>query len=179
MKTNLLFKMSAMALAIGSASLSYADGKILGRVSDANGQVYFEGAQVRIDSLNLTTSTKRDGRFSFTTVPAGDYELTINYLGAEEVTQSVTVSDNEISTLAVKIGEEVKAEENVIIIGQAASANRALNQMRSADNLISVVTSDAIGQLPDENVSEALQRISGVFIQRDQGEGRFVGVRGA
>ncbi|MYL01673.1 MAG: TonB-dependent receptor plug domain-containing protein [Gammaproteobacteria bacterium] len=50
--------------------------------------------------------------------------------------------------------------------------------MRSADNLISVVTSDSIGQFPDENVSEALQRINGVFVERDQGEGRFVGVRG-
>jgi TonB-dependent receptor len=42
----------------------------------------------------------------------------------------------------------------------------------------SIVASDAIGTLPDENAAEALNRIAGISIERDQGEGRFVVVRG-
>lgn len=68
--------------------------------------------------------------------------------------------------------------EEVVVIGNAASINRALQEQRNADNIRSVVSADAIGKLPDTNVSEALQRIPGVSIERDQGEGRFVSVRG-
>lgn len=68
--------------------------------------------------------------------------------------------------------------EEVVVIGNAASINRALNAQRMADNIKSVVSADAIGKLPDTNVSEALQRVPGVSIERDQGEGRFVSVRG-
>ncbi len=53
-----------------------------------------------------------------------------------------------------------------------------MNQQRVADNIKSVLSSDDVGQLPDANLSEALQRVPGVFLERDQGEGRFVGIRG-
>lgn len=68
--------------------------------------------------------------------------------------------------------------EEVIVFGNAASLNRALEQQRMADNIKSIISADSIGKLPDTNVSEALQRVPGVSIERDQGEGRFVSVRG-
>ena len=64
------------------------------------------------------------------------------------------------------------------MIGQAASLNKALEQQRRYDSVESVVHADGIGQLPDANAAEALQRVSGVSVERDQGEGRFVSVRG-
>jgi TonB-dependent receptor len=68
--------------------------------------------------------------------------------------------------------------ENVIVIGQAAGINKSLNKQRSADNILTAVSADAIGQFPDTNVSESLQRLPGLSIERDQGEGRYVRVRG-
>ncbi|GAA6151443.1 TonB-dependent receptor [Pseudoteredinibacter isoporae] len=68
--------------------------------------------------------------------------------------------------------------EEIIVFGNAASLNRALEKQRMADNIKSVISADSIGKLPDTNVSEALQRVPGVSIERDQGEGRFVSVRG-
>ncbi|MCV6622391.1 MAG: TonB-dependent receptor [Cellvibrionaceae bacterium] len=68
--------------------------------------------------------------------------------------------------------------EEIIVFGNAASLNRALEKQRMADNIKSIVSADSIGKLPDTNVSEALQRVPGVSIERDQGEGRFVSVRG-
>ena len=175
------FKSSALALAISAAfasSVALADGRVTGRVADQSGQFFFEGAQVRIDALNMQTATGEDGRFSLNAVPAGTYELSVSYLGAEKVTQEVVVVDDQASTTLIKIGDDVRSIENVLVVGQSAFVNRAINQMRTSDNLKSVITSDAIGQLPDENVSEALQRVPGVFIERDQGEGRYVGIRG-
>ncbi len=175
------FQFSALAMAIASSAIStaaFADGRVNGRVSDQQGQVFFEGAIVRINELKMQTATSEDGRFSFPGVPAGTYDLSVSYLGAETVTTQITVVDDETTNQPVRIGGDLMLIENVIVTGQAASANKALNQQRSADHLISVITSDSIGQLPDENVSEALQRVSGVFIERDQGEGRYVGIRG-
>jgi TonB-dependent receptor len=66
----------------------------------------------------------------------------------------------------------------IVITGQAVSTDRALRDQAAADNVISVVRSDGIGRLPDRNVAEALQRLTGVSIERDQGEGRYVRIRG-
>ncbi|PWR20920.1 TonB-dependent receptor [Zavarzinia compransoris] len=70
------------------------------------------------------------------------------------------------------------ATEHVNVIGQAASIGEALSEQRRSDAIESVVHADGVAQLPDENAAEALQRLPGVSVERDQGEGRFVSVRG-
>jgi hypothetical protein len=67
----------------------------------------------------------------------------------------------------------------VVVIGQRAIQSASLSRERAAINNINVITADAIGQFPDNNVAEALQRVSGLSLQRDQGEGRFITIRGA
>lgn len=71
-------------------------------------------------------------------------------------------------------GEVVRIE----VIGQAASLEQSLREQRASDRIESVVKADGIGQLPDDNAAEALQRVPGISIERDQGEGRFIRVRG-
>jgi TonB-dependent receptor len=66
----------------------------------------------------------------------------------------------------------------VVARGQAAATDRALDDQEAADDIRSVVRNDGIGRLPDKNAAEALQRLPGVSIERDQGEGRYVRVRG-
>jgi len=73
---------------------------------------------------------------------------------------------------------EINAVEFLEVVGQAAQIDKALKDQRASDSIESVVHADAIGQLPDDNAAEALQRVPGVSIERDQGEGRFVTIRG-
>ena len=54
----------------------------------------------------------------------------------------------------------------------------ARQQKRGADNILDSVSADAMGRFPDDNAAEALRRIPGVSMDIDQGEGRFVIVRG-
>lgn len=68
--------------------------------------------------------------------------------------------------------------DTVVVTGQAAGLRSALDKQRNAQGVVSVVHADGIGQLPDNNAAEALARVTGVSIERDQGEGRFVRVRG-
>lgn len=68
--------------------------------------------------------------------------------------------------------------DTVVVNGQLASLRGAQDKQRAAQGVVSVVHADDIGQLPDNNAAEALARLPGVSVERDQGEGRFVRVRG-
>lgn len=76
-------------------------------------------------------------------------------------------------------GASVAASANsVVISGQRSSLRNAIAAQEQADNIVSVISSDDIGGLPDKNAAEALARLPGLSVQRDQGEGRYVSVRG-
>ena len=81
-------------------------------------------------------------------------------------------------TASTSLAAQTQQPEVVEVIGQAAQLEQALDDQRRANTIKSVVHADAIGQLPDDNAAEALQRIPGLSVERDQGEGRFVRVRG-
>ncbi|MBB3220149.1 TonB-dependent receptor [Pseudoduganella umbonata] len=75
-------------------------------------------------------------------------------------------------------GAHAAGDPTVVIAGQRVSLANAIAAQEKADNIVSVVSSDGIGGLPDKNAAEALARLPGVAVQRDQGEGRYVTVRG-
>ena len=68
--------------------------------------------------------------------------------------------------------------DTINVIGMRAQMQSAINQQRNSDTVESVVTRDDIGQFPDQNVAESVRKITGVNVLNDQGEGRFVSVRG-
>ena len=68
--------------------------------------------------------------------------------------------------------------EEILVVGSRASLASALDKQRNSDKIIGVVDSDAIGNFADINVAESLRRISGIMVENDQGEGRYVSVRG-
>lgn len=74
-------------------------------------------------------------------------------------------------------GSEV---DEIIVTGSIVGSQRAaLQQQREADNLVNIVAADTIGQFPDQNSAAALARIPAVAVQRDQGQERYLQVRGA
>ena len=167
-----------VALALIISAPAHAEGRLEGRIADASNKVYFEGAIIRIQELNLETVSRGGGRYTFPSLPAGDYTISVDYVGAQRVTRPVTIVDEQSASLNIAIGQDVDVMDNIIVYGQAAGSARALSRQKAHDGIISILSADAIGQFPDANVSEALQRVPGVYIERDQGEGRFVGVRG-
>ena len=168
----------ASSLLLGSvfgSNVAYAQSTVEGKVTDVSESVFFEGAQVKLKELNLTTTSTRDGSFKFNNVEPGQYTLEIHYIGVAPIIKNIVVSDNAVHRERYVIGDNM---ESIIVYGQIAGAANAISRERASENLKSIVSSDGIGQFPDQNAAEALQRLSGIFIQRDQGEGRFVGIRG-
>jgi TonB-dependent receptor len=68
--------------------------------------------------------------------------------------------------------------EEIVVTGFRASLNSALNAKRQATGIIDVIKAEDIADFPDNNLAESIQRIPGVAITRDQGEGRNITVRG-
>lgn len=68
--------------------------------------------------------------------------------------------------------------ERILVLGRREAIETALEQERAADALTSIVTSDDIGNFGDPSVAESLQRISGVSINRDNGDGQQISIRG-
>lgn len=68
--------------------------------------------------------------------------------------------------------------EALVVEGYADSLRQSMQAKRSSTEVTDVILAEDIGQFPDENVAEALQRITGVQIQRNDGEGTYISVRG-
>ena len=112
-------------------------------------------------------------------VSAGSMTLKITYLGRPDWTSTLMVEPGAVMHLR-RCRPSVLMEENILVEGTLIlDANaRALNQQKTAPNITSVVSADQIGSFPDRNAAETTQRVAGVSITKDQGEGRYVSVRG-
>jgi len=55
----------------------------------------------------------------------------------------------------------------------------ALTVKRNAENVVDVISSDTIGRFPDQNLADSLARLPGVAVERDQGQARYLNLRGA
>jgi TonB-dependent receptor len=78
--------------------------------------------------------------------------------------------------------DEAAADQEITVTGSrpiAESEATALAIQRASDSLVSVVASDAVGRLPDQNIAQATGRLPGVAVERDQGQARYISLRGA
>lgn len=81
-------------------------------------------------------------------------------------------------TAAEQENAEASVLEEIVVTGIRASITRALDKKRNAANISDGIAAEDIGKFPDQNVAEALQRVTGITIDRRDGEGREVTVRG-
>ncbi len=82
------------------------------------------------------------------------------------------------SLYAQDTNEEASVLEEVVVTGMRASLQDALATKRDADQIMDAISAEDIGKFPDENIGEALQRIPGVSLDREAGEGKGVSIRG-
>jgi len=73
--------------------------------------------------------------------------------------------------------QEAEGDE-IVVTGQRAQQERAIEIKRNAIGIMDVAAADEIGRLPDRNVAEVVERLPGLGVTYDQGEGRYVAIRG-
>ena len=69
-------------------------------------------------------------------------------------------------------------EPDIVVTGQRAAELRSLQLKRQSDSVTETVVADDVGKLPDQNVAESVKRLPGLSVANDQGEGRYVIIRG-
>jgi iron complex outermembrane receptor protein len=92
-----------------------------------------------------------------------------------------------LAGLAIAIGAPSQAQEaqpteemdEIIVSGIRASMRDSLSVKRESIQVIDAISAEDVGDFPDKNIGEAIQRVPGVQINRQDGEGRGVSIRGA
>jgi TonB-dependent receptor len=87
-------------------------------------------------------------------------------------TQSTAVADGTAAA------DGTQAPGDIVVTGIRASLRNSINLKRDAQGIVDAISAEDIGKFPDTNLAESLQRITGVSIDRSNGEGQFVTVRG-
>jgi len=159
----------------GIVSAQDGTGVIQGVVTGPAGNVVSE-VSVTVEGTNVVAVSGQDGSFRIEPVPVGDHVLTFSYLGLQSATAEVTVVAGETVTqdMTLAYGGEIEVRGSPLLEGQA----KALNTQMNAVNITNIVAADQIGRFPDKNAAEAAQRVPGVSLNRDMGEGRYIIIRG-
>ncbi len=79
-------------------------------------------------------------------------------------------------------GEAEAEAESIVVTGTrpiAESEAAALEIQKNSDSLVTVAASDSVGRLPDQNIAQAASRLPGISVERDQGQARYINLRGA
>lgn len=186
--TNINFKMSAISFVFIALLLlsgpntilkAQKNGDVAGRITDVDTKSYLPGANVMLEGTTFGAASDRSGIYRISNIPPGTYTLVVSYIGFQEQSVEITIGDQGYTLnqdVAIK-ASEVKMQE-VRVVGLAQGQSKALSEQRSADNIKNIISEEQMEKFPDINSAEALQRVPGVSIQRDQGEGRYVQIRG-
>jgi len=154
-------------------------GAIKGKVFD--GAFPLPGAIVQLNGTQKNVSTDFEGSYNFTGVDGGTYEISVTYVGYKKNTQTITIEPGKVTVIPGILLSASSNDLDEVVVKEHSrrlSEAKALNIQKNAINLVNVIAADGIGKLPDRNAAEAVQRVPGVSIERDQGEGRYVAVRG-
>src|SRR5262245_48690266 len=73
---------------------------------------------------------------------------------------------------------EASDQETIVVTGLRASMRSSQEIRRNSSQIVDSVVAEDVGKLPDNNVAEALARVTGIQIRRDSGEGNSVLIRG-
>lgn len=170
-------RFSACSLAL-AAAVAVRAGDIVGRTIDANTGAYVPNVAVTAEPSGATAVSDSSGQFRIAGLSAGSYRLSANSVGYEAAGVNVTVGQTGDATADVSLASDVKVLSSFLVEGYREGRARALQEKRTAVNIMDTVSADSIGNLPDRNAAEALMRLPGLNATLDEGEGRYLSIRG-
>ena len=159
------------------AAAQNAKGIIAGTVTDSSGSV-LQGAQVELQPGTLLAVSNKQGRYFLNDLAPGTYTITVTYVGFALFTKVVNIAAGQTTTQDVSMEVASKAEQVLVTAERASGEAESINRQLTADNVVQVLTNEVITSLPNANMADALGRLPSVTLERDEGEGKYVQVRG-
>src|SRR5581483_255365 len=174
-------RMAALLVCLLSVAAPAADqgskGTITGIVTDQSGGV-LRGAAVSLESQDISVASNEQGLFSIKDLAPGTYTLKVSYVGLAPFNKSVGVAAGQTVDVDVRLQVESASQSVVVTAPRATGEAEAINVERTADNIVQVLPAEVIRSLPNANMADALARLPSVTLERDEGEGKYVQVRG-
>ncbi|WP_172435898.1 TonB-dependent receptor [Sediminicola luteus] len=144
---------------------------VKGVVRDDKG-VPLSGVTVHVKGSSSGVITDFNGAYEIE-AQSGDV-LVFSFLGFKTIEKSVGSS----KTLNVGMEEDAAELDEVVLTGYRASFAKASKIKREANQVVDAISAEDMGKMPDPNIADALQRVTGVQLTRQDNEGREVSVRG-
>jgi hypothetical protein len=172
-----LFFLIVFFCANGAIFAQSKTASIGGHVSDAS-QAVIQNARVVITPGDLTTTSDSLGDFVVAGLAPRSYTVTVTSVGFEPLVQTVTVAAGQTVPLNAVLQVASGSEQVVVSAGGGQNMLQAINEEITSPNIVNVMPETEILALPNANVADAIGRLPGVTVQRDEGEAVYVQVRG-
>ncbi|HEY6290653.1 MAG TPA: TonB-dependent receptor [Terriglobia bacterium] len=174
----LLFGLVSISLLWAAPALAQmSKGRVDGQVVDKTGGV-LQGAEVVLQPGGASGKSDSQGNFSIADVAPGSYTLTVSYVGFAPFTSKVTVTAGGVARVTAALAVASSTQQVTVVATPLHGEAEAVNIQRTADNILNVIPADVITSLPNATIADAAGRLPGVSLERDEGEGKYIDVRG-
>jgi TonB-dependent receptor len=167
--------MCGASLAAIASAASAAD--ITGRVTNATTGAALAGAAVRVTETGRQAITGQDGSFRIQDVAPGRATLSIDYAGFLRQDLPLEIGQDDVVRNVGLTADSVPLDE-VLVVARRQGQAQAINLQRNADSIRTVVSADALGQIREGNIGDALVRLPGVSVETRAGVQRTATIRG-
>jgi len=113
--------------------------------------------------------SNENGEFELKNIPAGEYRLEITSVGFTDYSQKLLLKDN--SELTIYMNENVQVLGDVQVFTKLNAEQETTSRVseKKANNIVNIISAEAMRRSPDINAANVLQRVSGVTLQKNSG----------
>jgi TonB-dependent receptor len=150
---------------------------ITGTATDTDHDV-LPAAPVKLEPGNISVTTNAQGEFTIRDVAPGTYTVTVSYLGFSPSTNSIVVAAGQVAKVDAVLSVSSLNQQVTVTAGRSYGEVEAVNETRASDTILNILPAPVISSLPNQNIADAVGRLPGVTLERDEGEGKYVQIRG-
>jgi len=166
------------ALFVGLTVLGQGGRAVLtGTLTDSQG-IPLQGVRISVDPGGATGLTDSTGQFALVGLAPGQYTVSAAYAGFAPFSKQVTLAAGQLTRVDASLAIASNVQNVQIYAGREGGELEAINRTINADNIINVLPAEVITSLPNANIADALGRLPSVTLERDEGEGKYVQIRG-
>jgi TonB-dependent receptor len=150
---------------------------IQGRVTDSSGAV-LQGARITLQPGGEHAVSGNEGQFAVAGLSPGAYTLSVEFIGFEPFSAPVEIAAGQSARVDPVLQVAGQSAEVLVVADRPRGEAEQINRERTADNIVQVLSAEVITSLPNANIADALGRLPSVTLERDEGEGKYVQIRG-
>ena len=167
----------ALAISLPCLNAQELKSTLAGTVKDTTGAV-LQGARIDLEPAAAPTATDVQGNFAITALTPGSYKISVSFVGFETSSTTVELTPGHVKHIDIALKVASNKQDVTVYADREHGDAVAVNREFSSENILNVLPSDVIKSLPNANIADAVGRLPGVTLERDEGEGKYVQIRG-